>query len=223
MYFPNDKQHLWCNFLTFFWKKKIENKYLTNLTSHFFLFEDFKDFRIIIQITNLNPITIFNKWKFESKSSLKSYNLLKCHFQTGLNDLICFECKVKKKNDLSVSKFNPMFLFLAPKWAKFLLFMSIYKKIDSNYNKELTKDSKINSKLILKNNCSDIGRLVKKLRNVNLITKFENFGFLKFKKKEIKTRLLIFYSKTSNYQNLPKIKVFKQISKFIFLQIFQQI
>ena len=122
-----------------------------------------------------------------------------------------------------MSKFNPMFLFLAPKWAKFLLFMSIYKKIDSNYNKELTKDSKINSKLILKNNCSDIGRLVKKLRNVNLITKFENFGFLKFKKKEIKTRLLIFYSKTSNYQNLPKIKVFKQISKFIFLQIFQQI
>jgi len=168
-------------------------------------------------------MTIFNKWKFDSKSSLKSYNLLKCHFQTGLNDLICFECKFKKNNNLGVSKFNSMFLFLAPKWAKFLLFMSIYKKIDSNSNKELPKDSKINFKLILKNNCSDIGRFVKKLRNVNLISKFENFGILKFKKKEFKTRLLISYSKTSNYQYLPKIKVLKQISKFIFLQTFQQI
>ena len=222
MYFPNDKQHLWCNFLTFFWKKKIQNKYLTNLTSHFFLFKNFINFRIITQITNFNPRKIFNKWKFDSKSSLKNYILLKCNFQTGLNHIFCFECKVKK-NDLIVSKFNPIFLFLVPKWAKFLLIMSIYKKIDSNYSKELPKDSKINPKFILKNNCSNIGRWVKKLRNVKLITKFENFGFLKFKKKEIKNRFLDLFSKTSNYQYLPKFKAFKQISKFIFLQLFQQI
>ena len=122
-----------------------------------------------------------------------------------------------------MSKFNPMFLFLVPKWAKFLLFKSIFKKIDSNYNKEMSKDSKNNSNLIMKNNCSDIGRWVKKLRNINLITKFENFGFLKFKNKQIKNRLLIFYSKPSNYQNLTELKAFKQISKFIFLQLIKPI
>lgn len=223
MYLPNNKQHLWCNFLTFFWKKKIENKYLTNLTSHFFLFKSFKDFQIITHITNFDSRIIFNKWKFDYKSSLKSSVFLKCQFQTSLNHLVCFECKVKKKNSLMMSKFNPMFLFLVPKWAKFLLFKSIFKKIDSNYNKEMSKDSKNNSNLILKNNCSDIGRWVKKLRNINLITKFENFGFLKFKNKQIKNRLLIFYSKPSNYQNLTELKAFKQISKFIFLQLIKPI
>lgn len=104
-----------------------------------------------------------------------------------------------------------------------MLFKSIFKKIDSNYNKEMSKDSKNNSNLIMKNNCSDIGRWVKKLRNINLITKFENFGFLKFKNKQIKNRLLIFYSKPSNYQNLTELKAFKQISKFIFLQLIKPI
>jgi hypothetical protein len=223
MYFSNDKQHLWCNFLTFFCKKKIKNKHLTNLTSHFFFFKNFKDFRIFTHIIDFKLGTIFYNWKFDSRSLLKRSTLLNDHFQIGLNDLTCLECRVKKKNGLTVSKFNPMFLVLVPKWAKFLFFMSIFKKIDSNFNKELSKNFKNNSKLILKNNCSGIGRWVKKLRDTSLITKFENFGFFKFKNNEIKNNFLFFFSKTYNYQDLPKLKTFRQISKFIFLQIFQPI
>ena len=97
MYFSNDKQHLWCNFLTFFCKKKIKNKHLTNLTSHFFFFKNFKDFRIFTHIIDFKLGTIFYNWKFDSRSLLKRSTLLNDHFQIGLNDLTCLECRVKKK------------------------------------------------------------------------------------------------------------------------------
>ena len=212
MYFCIDKQNLWCNFLTFFGKKKMKADYLKKFSLQFCSFKNFKDFSTLIYCLKSDSNGIFNDWKFNSRSLLKTLSFPNCNSYQCLNNFVYLRYKIKKKNSWNVNRFSPKFLNLISKLVKLMLFTIIYKKIDLYHKRTSSKDSKNTTKIFVENYVF----LIKKLMRMKVLGKLERFGFMKLEKKDFKHNLLISPPKKFNFLKLSKLNAFKQVSKFVF-------